>query len=432
LEAIAPGVEWDVINEDMALAFRFLPDSESIESDDIVRALKTAGIKAEINRDVVQQAIDQPSENWTVIAEGAEATPSKDGYLEYFVDQAILEQKPVIDEADNVDHKNLALFVNVKEGDQLVRKHDPVLGEAGVDVYGKSIPPPDAETVELPSGEGVSVEEDGHLAIAGIEGAVTFIGNRLCVMDVYTVSGEVSYKTGNIDFDGIVNISGDVLSGFEVKAKGDIVVRGMVEAAVLECGGDVQITGGFAGQGRGRIKAGGNVTIGYATEGTIEAGQNVVCKTHILHCDVNAQEEIETDGGKGVIAGGVVTAGKRIKSASFGTEAGVKTVVRFGFDYELSDKIDEAEEKLSQLLKDKVDCEGHQAELNKMRSQIKEAQKGLLVAEKNIFPGVTILFPGAKHEIMDGVGGRIFACIDGEIKAEGGDIKAEEDPEESK
>ena len=43
-----------------------------------------------------------------------------------------------------------------------------------------------------------------YLAIASASGAVAMVDNRLTVMKVYRVGGDVNYKTGNIDFNGNV------------------------------------------------------------------------------------------------------------------------------------------------------------------------------------------------------------------------------------
>lgn len=40
-------------------------------------------------------------------------------------------------------------------------------------------------------------------------------------------------RPGNIDFPGEVRIKGDVKPGFSVKAKGDILIGGVIEAATV-------------------------------------------------------------------------------------------------------------------------------------------------------------------------------------------------------
>ena len=76
---------------------------------------------------------------------------------------------------------------------------------------------------------------------------------------VFLVKGDLDYQTGNIDFIGSVVIKGDVKSGFNVKASGDIEIEGVVEDSIVETDSDVLIKLGFIGHGEGKIIAMGSV-----------------------------------------------------------------------------------------------------------------------------------------------------------------------------
>ena len=67
------------------------------------------------------------------------------------------------------------------------------------------------------------------------------------------IKGNVDYDYGNIDFNGSVHITGSVLPGFTVKAKGDIVVDKNVEDAYLEAGGDINVKMGISGKGSCKV-----------------------------------------------------------------------------------------------------------------------------------------------------------------------------------
>ena len=67
---------------------------------------------------------------------------------------------------------------------------------------------------------------------AAIDGLVTKTEKeKLNVFPVYEVNGDVDYNIGNIDFVGTVVIRGNILTGFRVKASGDIRVTGGIEGA---------------------------------------------------------------------------------------------------------------------------------------------------------------------------------------------------------
>jgi uncharacterized protein len=243
--------------------------------------------------------------------------------------------------------------------------------------------------LDIPVGEGVEIVEDGHLAVAINDGAITarkpkkFMGRQagevveiftddstedddtqvrairsireLSVTKHYKVTDDISYKTGNIEFNGTVEIFGNVLSGFEVHAADDIIVKGVVEAANLTAGGSITISGGVQGQGKAHLKAGENISVRFAGEVTLESGGDVCVRTHLLNCRVVAGQNVRLEGTKGLIAGGDVRAGKSIEAAFLGTELEVKTIVQIGLDNDIMQKIVEKELEIEEETKKMAD-----------------------------------------------------------------------------
>lgn len=377
----------------------------------------------ELDREAIAAALANPSEEWMTILRGAAPQPPVHGWLEYYLDTESLDRAPMEDETTGrYDYKNLKLFFNIEEGQPLVRKHDSVPGQSGVDVFGKTIPPEQAQSVTLPVGEGVRIEEDGYLAVAAESGAVSVSNGRLTVTKVFKVHDDTSYKTGNLDFNGTIDVGRDVLAGFSLRATGDIIVRGVVEAANIEAGGNIQIMGGFQGSKKGKLKAGGDIHARYANDGTLEAGGKIILKSYLLNCYVQAGEDIEIEGESGVLAGGEVWTGHSIKSAQIGTEAGVKTLLHVGLDQDLPAKIETAKEITLTLIKLRRPFEHRKAELEEMQKKLLIARDGKVSATKKMFSGVTITFPGSEHTVKDPTGKVIVSCVEGKIEvAQGAD-----------
>jgi hypothetical protein len=65
----------------------------------------------------------------------------------------------------------------------------------------------------------------------------------VCVFHVYNVHSDVDLKTGNIDFDGDVYITGDIKEGMKVRAGNNLSVLGTVTGAELSAGGNISVTG---------------------------------------------------------------------------------------------------------------------------------------------------------------------------------------------
>ena len=104
--------------------------------------------------------------------------------------------------------------------------------------------------------------------VAGLDGIVTLEmksagANALSeihmnVTNLLTVP-EVTLATGDVNYEGNVFVIGNVGSGAEICATGDILVGGFVEAAHLLAGGDIMIRQGMNASGEGEIRAAGNV-----------------------------------------------------------------------------------------------------------------------------------------------------------------------------
>ena len=51
----------------------------------------------------------------------------------------------------------------------------------------------------------------------------------------------VDLTTGNINFEGSLQVRGDISATMEVRVTGDVVVNGTMEAALVEAGGNVTV-----------------------------------------------------------------------------------------------------------------------------------------------------------------------------------------------
>jgi len=398
------GVYWAVSDDGLHVACKVDdPENLSATPAEVVRSLQKKGIVAEVDMLQLTQIIEQKNTSGDIIVRGESPSPPTPGKIEFYVDPSLLDQSPVMDESGNVDYKNLKMFQSVVKGEPILRKHDPVPGTRGFDVFGKTIPPKEPDQVFLPVAEGIEVLEGGYLAVAAVDGCVTKVHERLCVMQLFHVGGDVSYKSGNIDFNGSVDISRDVLSGFKVKVTGDVVVRGVVEAAEIEAEGNIDILGGFQGAGRGRLIAGGNISLRFANDGHIEAGGDVIVQSQLQNCEVIAGNRIRVEGGKGTIVGGRARAENGIVTSNLGSKMGVHTVIQIGMDRELAEKIEAAREVIAATAKVGLVNENRKAELQEMVASLKRSQEAEVEVRDTVYQGVEIVFPGASLEVRDAI-----------------------------
>ena len=156
-----------------------------------------------------------------------------------------------------------------------------------------------------------------------------------------------------IDYDGSVEVKGNVLSGYTVHATGDITVNGAVEGANLVAGGKIVLKRGIQGMGKGNMEAQGDVISNFIESSKVTSGGKIISDA-IMHSDVIAQDAIEVHGKRGLIAGGKVRSATRIETKTAGSSMGTQTELEVGLDPTIMDRY-HAIEKNIELLSDEKD-----------------------------------------------------------------------------
>lgn len=157
----------------------------------------------------------------------------------------------------------------------------------------------------------------------------------------------VDNSTGNIEYDGSVMINGNVGTNFSVRAKGNIEVKGVVEGATLEAGGNIIIARGMNGMGKGILKAGGNVIAKFIENSKISA-DGYVSTESILHSEVMAGTEITVSGKRGFITGGRVSAANAIRVKTLGSAMGADTIVEVGMDPAMKVRMQQLQKQIAE------------------------------------------------------------------------------------
>ncbi|MGE7057461.1 DUF342 domain-containing protein, partial [Paenibacillus glucanolyticus] len=207
-------------------------------------------------------------------------------------------------------------------------------------------------------GKNVVVNAEKSAMYAALDGLLTKTEKgKINVFPVYEINGDVDYSIGNIDFVGTVVIRGNVLTGFRIKAAGDIRVTGFVEGAELDAEGSIDISGGIIGYNKGFVKAGQDVKSSFIQDGNVIAGASVFVSQSIMHSNIRAVQNIECNGMKGLVVGGVLQAGEKVVARTIGNTMSTATVIEVGVLPELRNELADlrAQLKLSIESMDKTD-----------------------------------------------------------------------------
>lgn len=280
-----------------------------------------------------------PGQQETVVI--ASGVASKQGEDTIFIPLIEKKNKKVfipkyIDLTDKVDLKASYNIVSVKENMPLMRKVKATKGKPGFNVYGVSLPAKDGKEIKFKIYKGSKVNENEPDFLEAVHGGSPVIYSDGVQVNDTIYLDKVDFRTGHIDFDGNVNIAGDVGAGMRVYATGDIKIHGSVEDAEIEAGGKIFIDEGVLGKSRtdvaysSSIKAQGDIQARFAQYCRIESDANITFTSHVYHCEVFTSGKFSVIDGlkrQGTLMGGHIYADRGIIALNIGSETSILTTI---------------------------------------------------------------------------------------------------------
>lgn len=356
---------------------RFYPPStggSQLTEDDIVSDLKMAGIRHGIKKKAIEHFLKNHEYcRDYIIAEATLPIQGNDAKIRYYFDVNVTA-KPKLNEDGSVDFHQLGNIKGVKKGDKLATLTPANRGRAGISVTGKPLPPKKVKYRHLRFGRNIAISEDKCVLYSKVSGHVTLVDDMVMVSNIYKVPANVDASTGDIVYEGTVEVAGNVNTGYRIEAEGDIIVNGVVEGATLISGGNIVLKRGMQGMEKGELKAEGNITAKFLEN------CKVFCKGKlkadaILHSEVQCEETVEVLGRKGLINGGSVRTYAMIHATCLGSTMGALTEVEVFSDIDLIKKTNTLREKI----------EERESELAKM-DKVASGVKSLLASGQEVMP----------------------------------------------
>lgn len=283
-----------------------------------------------------------------VVARGQQQTAGKDAAIEYLFD-VNNSSRPELKEDGSVDFFKLNTLHHCTQGQVLAKIIPEERGLDGINVFGAVTSAREVKKATFSFGKNLEVSPDGSQLISMVDGHVKLIDDTVFVSDVYTVE-DVSTATGNIDYHGNVEVNGNVCENFSIRTDGDVFVKGVVEGAMIEAGGNIIIERGMHGQNKGNLRAGGNVIAKFISAAIVEADGFVEAE-QILNSRVVAGSNINADAGKGLITGGKVVAKCAIHVRNAGSPMGAATIMEVGSDPEMKKRLAELQKSVGEKSK---------------------------------------------------------------------------------
>ncbi|UOQ85601.1 DUF342 domain-containing protein [Gracilibacillus salinarum] len=316
-----------------------------------------------------------------VIAKGKVPVNGEDGKL--LVRQSTENE---LGEEEKSSFRDVRKIPMVEVDDLLAQVIPPTEGEAGIDVFKQPLRPRKGKPLPITAGQNVNFDKDQLSYFALAAGQLSIVNHVIQVHPLYEVNGDLSLKTGNIEFNGSVSIKGNVPSGYRVKAKGDIIVYGIVEGSFLSADGNITIREGIAGMDKAKIHAAGDIEVAYINQAEVTAGRDLKVKKSIMQSQCEAQENIFCPNGN--IIGGSCSAGKIIEVKNLGNMANLKTVLSFGVSKKIIDRVNKLNKKRTELdnNKQKLRMLGDQLiEKKKAVGELPAKERIMLLKQRNMF-----------------------------------------------
>ena len=301
------------------------------------------------------------------VAVGEAPIHGQDAVIDYRFRTERAAMTPAIGVGGKADYRDLGLVTNVEAGALLAVRTPPVAGRDGVNVKGQRVIARPPRNKALRAGEGAMLSSDGVALFAASPGCPRLEPDgTVTVARKYRVPGHVGLQTGHIDFDGDLEILGDVEPQMIVRASGHVTISGSAIGCRVNAGKSLAIHGkALAGA---VVTALGDMTIGFAEYATLTCGGTLSARENLIHCEVSARDAVKAGGS---IVGGSVTASASIRARVLGAPMGVPTRL-------VVDPGGPAREALAAIASERAELRVHLARLS---ACIRQAQEAFVAAE---------------------------------------------------
>ena len=453
-----PNIEIKTDSNNLRAYVVFHGDVQNVTLDDLKRILNNFGVKFGVLEDRLVEILNNPvPETPHLVAVGIPPENGTDAVLKlYFSESPKIVHSE--DEEEKVDFHKIQTINIVKEGQVIAEKIPAHPGKKGKDVFGRDIEPKPGKDVKLVAGENVEIVDETKV-VATTDGLPEYKDGKFSVKKFLKIKGDVDYSTGNIDFPGDVLIEGNVRDGFTVKAKGDVQINGLIEAATVVANGDINAMG-VKGRGKAFIHSEKNVNLRFVENAEIEALENITINGSAVNSILKAGETLKVTGKPGELVGGKTIASKVVDARIIGSEMYVRTRIEVGANPRLKERynlinaqvtldkenlqklmrIYETLKKLKEVNKgklpeDKVELykktgktieilksslRENLMKLEKLRQELAYTSRAAaVIAREIIYPGVELLIKDQKYYVEKPLKKVIIKLIDGEIKFRG-------------
>ncbi len=325
-----------------------LGGAAAIRLEDVLSTCGRQGIVFGISKEAILYSIEKAEKDRqavknVVIAKGMEPVDGEDGRIEYKIRLATGDKFKLL-EGGKVDYRDQDLVTSVEEGKLIAVVYKAQKGiKNGSTVKGETLHAKGGQDFDVKTGNNIRREDRGdviHL-YSSRDGQFLNEHDILSVEPLMVVPEDVGPKTGNINFNGVVIIKGNVQDNFRVYAKKNITIMGNVGCAVVRSDENITVLNGVIAKYRGLVYAKGDVKVKFAENSNLQAGGSIYIRRAALNCKLTAGDKIISKAEKGQLMGGEIKATRGIEVKILGNELEHKMEVFVGSDFFLENRLRE-------------------------------------------------------------------------------------------
>ncbi|MBU2431055.1 MAG: DUF342 domain-containing protein, partial [Proteobacteria bacterium] len=318
------------ISEDRVQAWIRIPKSVhgTTDIEPIKALMKKRGISYGIVSDTeirrfLKDCTD-PHEKF-VVAQGIAPSVGKPARIIYHF-KTESEQAGVINEDGSIDFTSRGESPFVKKGQLLAEKIPMQHPKSGTDIFGETLLVGDVDDVPLEGGEGVELSEDGLNITALITGQPSVdIKGVVSVLESFTVKGDVDFKTGNINFNGNVIVTGTVKEGFMVEC--EELTANEINGGIIKIRGDLKVSNGIVNS---KVQTEGSVQAKFLNKTILYGYGNMMITREIMESHIAISGALNNEAGR--ITASQVAARKGMSLKQVGTEKADYSTIKAGAD----------------------------------------------------------------------------------------------------
>lgn len=311
------------------------------------------------------------------VAEGVPPVPGKPSEIIYHFDTDPL-RIGTLKEDGFMDWKDRGKIPQANAGDLLAEKTKSDPGKPGMSVSGKELPSPRLRNPKLKGGRGTQRSEDGNQLLARIDGTPRLCSDgKVYVFGILSIDGDVGVETGHIEYEGHIETTGGVATGYTVKGKS--LRTAEIQDATIEVKEDLECLGGIYGS---TIKVGGNMKASHIHNCTIEVLGELVVKKEIYDSTIEINGRCLIVDGK--VIDSKIDAKKGVYAREIGSEGSMPCRLTVGFDRQYERNMADCKIQKSALERQLAAAETALPQL-RQALEAKKTELGLLVKEQESY-----------------------------------------------